>query len=439
MTYFSLFFLLLTQWAWSLEIEFHKFQLENGMTVIFHPSDRTPMIDFQVWYRVGGNDEEVGKTGLAHLFEHLMFRGTEKFPKDRFQKIISENGISNNAYTTPLATVYYESLPKDKLELVFDLESDRMRNLKITEEDFKSELAIVKEERRLRVDNQPYGALIEKVHETVFKKHPMRFPVIGLMRDLNNATYSSALQFHQDHYGPNNAVLVISGDTDLATVTRLAKKYFGPIAPRGKTRITIERPKEPAQNGERLARVDKDLQFRMVTLAFQAPSLESTGVIEMDVIAKVLAGGESSRLHTKLVRELSLVSQVGAFFEGQPDTGLFVIYASMKKETNPSEVIKHIINELWSLRNNPISETELKRAKLSLKTDFTEQLVSLNGKGGKLGWSEMVYGDPRKVFSLPKLIDSVTVDSVKSVAASYLKPQQRSVVTLGPAQGGGSL
>jgi zinc protease len=280
----------------SSQIKFavEKYQLANGLTVLLTEDHSAPIISLHVWFRVGSKDEEPGYTGLAHLFEHMMFKGAKRYTGEQFDTLLQANGASNNAFTTYDFTGYYEDLPAAKLELVLDLESDRMQSLQVTAENLKSEREVVKEERRMRVDNSPAGVLQETLYGTAYRVHPYRWPVIGYMADINNITLEKAQDFHRQYYAPNNAVVVVSGDFQSGEAKRLIEKYFGGIPSQEIKRR--ERPAEPAVNASRFQMVTRDVQASMFAMAFHAPKAGDEDSFALDLLANILARGTSSRV-----------------------------------------------------------------------------------------------------------------------------------------------
>lgn len=420
--------------AINLDFKIDKFVLDNGLTVLVHTNKRVPLISLQTWFRVGSIDETPGETGLAHLFEHMMFKGTEKYPKDKFQSLIEANGMVNNAFTTHDYTGYYELLPSNKIDVVFDVESDRMKNLTFSEADFKSEVDVVKDERRLRIDNQPLGVLRETVYSTVFKQHPAKWPVIGYMKDLESMKFQAAKDFHQRFYGPNNAVLVVAGNVSLSEVKTLVNKYYAQIPRREFQRS--ERTPEPAQISERLASVERNVQNTTVAIAFPGAKAQDMASYDLSLAAAILGGGPSSRLHQKLVDDLNLATFVYAHHSAMRDNGIFEVFVGLRPGVSQEAVVSRVINEIWNLRNKSITEIEFKKVQASLLSGFLQSMVTIQGRAEALASAEIIFGDYNELFKFIPNYQSRTPESLKKAAEQFLQPKQRSLVVLRPRSGG---
>jgi len=285
----------------SLKINFPvtKYKLQNGLTVLLHEDHSVPLISYHTWYKVGSRDEEPGITGSAHMLEHMMFKGSKKYPGKSFDRILHENGIVNNAFTTYDYTGFYETLPSSKLEMMMQIEVDRMSNLTLNPEDLSSEREVVKEERRWRIDNNPMGLLMETVMGTVFKTSNYRWPVIGTMKDISDFKIETLRNFHSNFYVPNNAILVLAGDFKTSEAKRLIEKYYGPLAYRPLPRR--EYPRETQQDAQRNASVKKDVQANSFTVAFGSVPSAHPDMYALDLAANILGNGTSSRLHKRLM------------------------------------------------------------------------------------------------------------------------------------------
>jgi zinc protease len=416
--------------ATAIQMKVEKFQLENGLTVLLHEDHSTPFINYQQWFRVGSRHEKPGLTGLAHFFEHLMFKGTTKYPGETFDRLIRANGGNSNAFTTRDFTGYYINLPSDKLELAVDIESDRMRNLIFDLKQIDSEREVVKEERRFRVDNEVFGLLEEKLWRTVFKIHPYHWPVIGSMADLNRATIDDMREFYRINYAPNNAVVVIVGDFDAKQARKLINKYYGPIV-----KQPVPAPpkvEEPAQLGERRAVISKQVQNISAVMAFRTVKSGDPDMYALDLAASVLGGGTSSRLYRRLVYHDQSVSGVRVSSYTPEEPGIFRIFLSLKPGVNPEGVLAKVSTEIYKLRTHPITDAELEKAKNGVMKDYVESLKTFSGKANSLAVHEIYDRDYQGMFRDLEKYMNVTKEQILTAADKYLKPSARTIVSVQP-------
>lgn len=419
------------------EIRFpvEKFQLKNGLTVLMAQDSSAPLISFQTWYRVGSKDEEVGATGLAHLFEHMMFRGTKRFGLGKFSDLVSFNGGTFNAYTTRDSTVYYENIPAGKLELVMELESDRMENLIVNDEVFRAEREVVKEERRLRVEDDVLGQLFERVFATGFTKHPYRWPVVGYMKDLEVMPTEKVRGFYNKFYAPNNAVLVIAGDFDPSKARKWVEKYYGVISAKPLDR-TVPNP-EPYQSGERFSEVREKVESEYYTLSFLTPGENDEDGFALELLGHILGSGTSSRLYKRLVYEGGLATSAGAGISRLQQHGLFHIFVTLKRGASMDAVQKVAQGEVWSARNKLYSEAEVSQAKVQVMKSYVTSLKTISGKATALGLNESLLGSYEYLFTDLARFQAVTPEKIKQVANKYLTAKRRNTVLVRPAKGGG--
>jgi zinc protease len=413
-----------------IQFEVKKETLANGLTVIVHEDHSIPVMAFHQWFRVGSRDEAPGRTGLAHFFEHLMFKGTKKYKGDDFDRLIQANGGVNNAFTSKDYTGYYFNLPPDKLELAIDIESDRMRNLVFDPKEIQSEREVVKEERRFRVDNSVMGFLWQQIFSTVFKVHPYRWPVIGYMRDLNAATLEDLKAFYKVHYSPNNAVVVIAGDIDADKAISLVKKYYGDI-PAEKLPARASEP-EPEQKGQRNATFKKDVQSATMAVVYKTPKAGEKEAYVLDLAANILGNGDSSRLVKRLVYDTQLMSQISVGNYTPREQGIFQVIGSMRPGQNRSRAEKIIFSELYKLRTKPVTEKELQKAKNQVMADYVGGLKTVHGKAKAIAINEILFGDYKMLFKDLERYQSVTAEEIQQAADRYLKPAQRSVLRVLP-------
>lgn len=407
-----------------------KYTLPNGLTVILHADNSLPLISYHTWYKVGSRDEYTGVTGAAHMLEHMMFKGSKRFPGKDYDRILHENGITNNAFTTRDYTGFYQSLPSSKLDLMMQLEVDRMSQLLLNEEDLKTEREVVKEERRWRVDNNPSMALFELTMATVFKIHSYKNPVIGTMEDISHFNVASLRKFYDTFYGPNNAVLVIAGDIKIPEVKKLIEKYYGPLA----RKVIPERnyKKEPIQNVQYNAKLKKDVNASSFNLVFQSVSQSHPDSYALDLICTILGSGSSSRLYKRLVYAKELATSADCSHYNLMDHGVFNIHVSLKPGVEIEEPLNVVYNEVYMLRNFPIKEAELEKAKILAIKSHVDSLKTLDNKARLLALAEISTGNYENLFTDIEKLQSVTLDDIKSVAAKYLNQQQRSIVSLSP-------
>jgi zinc protease len=407
-----------------------KYTLKNGMVVLLYEDHSAPIVSYHTWFRVGSKHEEPGKTGLAHLFEHMMFKGTKKYGNKQFDLLLQNNGISNNAFTTRDYTGYYEDLPSGKLELVMDIESDRMRNLVIDQAMLDAEREVVKEERRMRLDNSVVGKLYEGIYNAVFKVHPYRWPVIGYMRDLNSLSVEACMDFYNRFYAPNNAVLIIGGDINIEKTKKLVDKYYAHIPASKLEKVSL--PQEPEQKRFRKLSIPKEVQAVTVSLNYRG----AKGMVEenfaLDVLSEVLGGGQSSRLYKALINKHQIASSIYSYYNSSPEEGVFHIIASLKPGVSSKKASRIIEKEIAQIQKNGISERDLQKAINSIQASYVRSLKTISGKTRALALNEVVLGDYKYLFSDLKKYASVKPEEVKKVANKYFSKNQQVLVEVVP-------
>lgn len=404
--------------------------LDNGMKILVLEDDKAPVAVMQVWYRCGSRNEQLGKTGLAHVLEHMMFKGTAKTGPEQYSKIIQRNGGNENAFTSNDATTYFASIASDRLGVVVDLEGDRMRNLQFDEAQFAPELQVVIEERRLRTDNNPVSVLFEQINATAYTAHPYEWPIIGWMNDLRQLTREDALGWYRTYYAPNNAVVVIVGNVDAAETFAAVDRAFG-AHPRGAP-PPIVRAIEPVQQGERRVVVQREAQLPYVTMAFHVPNLHHSDAYPLEVLAGVLAGGKSSRLYKRLVYEKRIARDAGADFDlTSVDPGLFYVYAQPLPGKTAAQIEAALLAEIAILQRKAPDERELQKVRNGIESGSVFAQDSLFYQAMLLGQYEMA-GDWRVLDRYLPGIERVTAENVRRVAATYLVPTNRTVAVLDP-------
>lgn len=404
--------------------------LPNGLKILLLEDHKAPVGVFQVWYRVGSRNEQLGRTGLSHLLEHLMFKGTLKTGPEEYSKIIQRNGGNDNAFTADDATTYFATLASDRLSVVIDLEADRMHNLTFDEAQFTPEQHVVMEERRLRTDNNPVSALFEQVSAAAYAAHPYQWPTIGWMDDIRQATREDALAYYRTYYIPGNAVVVCVGDFSADALLKQIDTAFAPV-PLGTPPPRV-RAIEPPQQGERRTVLRRQAQLPFVAIAYHVPNLSSQDGAALEVLAAVLAGGKSARLHQQLVYEKRIAHDVGTSYElTSIDPGLFIVYAG-PLPGQPVSVLEHeLLAQVDRLQRTAVGPQELTKAKNGLEASFVLGQDSLFYQALLLGQYE-IAGDWRRIDTYVPSIRAVTADDLQRVATFYLTPSNRTVGTLEP-------
>ena len=417
--------------AVTLPVESHT--LRNGLRVLVHPDHSAPVVSSYVFFRAGSRNEHRGTTGIAHLFEHMMFNGGKRFGPGVFDDTIEENGGSTNGYTTRDFTAYLNNFPREALPVILDLESDRMANLAITPKNLEQERGIVMEERRLRIDNDAGGAMNEALYLQAFVRSPYRWNTVGFMDDLKRITLDEARAYFHTYYAPNNATLVLAGDVEPAAAFTLAERYFGAI-PRRPPPAPVDAG-EPEQDGERRAVVRRRAELPAILMGYKAVRVADSDRAALDIAAQVLASGESSRLERDLVREHEVATGVGADLEWGIDRDLFVVEAKARPGKTAADLEARIDAVVGELARTPVPEDELAKAKRQLRAESVRAMKTVSGKANQLGFFETVLGDYRALFALDAAWDAVTAADVQRVVARYLVPTGRTVVVLDPLRG----
>ncbi len=413
-----------------IQLRLEQHTLSNGLKIVFVEDHSVPMISYQTWFRVGSVDENYGTTGLAHLFEHLMFKGTAKYGPKQYFLQLEAKGAEVNAATTRDYTFFYQSFVPSLLEKVVDLESDRMRNLIINEQSTQSEKAVVLEERRLRTENNPEGKMQEALWELAYRAHPYQWPVIGYPQDLLRTGVEEIREFYDRHYQPSNATLVIVGDFNPEATLALLKTYYGKIssAPAPKREIR----NEPQQNEERRLVLRESVAAESFAQAYHVTSAQDDQSYALDVLASVLFDGTSSRANRKLVEDKKIMLGISgaAFTPTYP--GLFVITGMMKRGFHAEEAEKELEALIHAAQEELVSEDEIEVAVRQLTMQLVDSVRTPQGLGQLIGTVQTVFGDPRRFAEDLSKYFKVTASDVRRVAQKFLIPNNRSVVTLVP-------
>jgi zinc protease len=410
--------------------------LGNGLEVVVWPDHDIPNVAMYLWYRVGSRNEYPGITGISHFFEHMMFNGTRTRGPGEFDRIMEASGGRNNAYTSTDVTVYQDWFPRSALELVFELEADRMRNLDFDPKAVESERGVVYSERRSSVDNDNLGVLVEQIQATAYVAHPYQYPTVGWPSDIEGWSIDDLRRYYQRYYAPNNAVLFVVGDVTAAGVFALAEKYLAPIAAQPAPEPVTTR--EPPQMGERRLEVLRDAQTPLIAMAWHAGSAPDRQSRVMEVLLAVLGGGDSSRLHQRLVEQQQAALQVGVQLEQGFDPGLAWVYAVVPPGGDAARTEKLIDEELERIARDGPTTAELAKARNQALAAFWRGLETVSGKAQALGTYEIFHGDYRKLFEAPGEYESITVDEVRTVAASVLRSDNRTVGVLRPVRNAAS-
>ena len=421
--------------ALSARAEVAEQTLENGMKVIVKTDRRAPVVVSQVWYRVGSMDESYGTTGVAHVLEHMMFKGTEAVPAGEFSRQIAAAGGRENAFTSRDHTAYFQTLQKDQLELAFKLESDRMANLKLSDEEFAKEIKVVMEERRLRTEDNPQSLLYEKLMAAAYRAHPYRHPVIGWMSDLENMTVADARRWYHSWYAPNNATLVVVGDVDPKQVFALAERYYGKL-PRHDLPVR-KNLSEPASDGMSQVVLKAPAELPEVSLVWAVPRLnkpaEDWEPYALEVLSGVLDGHASARLPQSLIKEKRLAVDVGTGYDPVArGPVLFMVAATPSEGTSVAAVVEGIKSELDKIKQDGVDESELKRVKAQVLAGQVFQQDSLFYQGMLIGEWETAGLDYRDRGIRFEKLKQVTSDQVKAVTAKYLIDDRLTLAQLDP-------
>ncbi len=424
----------------SLEVK--DFLLDNGMEVVVIPDHRAPIVTHMVWYKVGSADEPPGKSGIAHFFEHLMFKATSNHPAGEFDRAVSDIGGSNNAFTSYDYTAFHETVAPSALEQMMSFEADRMRNLILTDDVIKTERDVILEERRSRIDNNPEAVLDEEVSATLWQNQPYRIPVIGWMQEMEQLNRTDAVAFYDKYYRPNNAVLVVAGDVEPETVKALAEKTFGKVA-HGPDLQPRVRPVEPEQNTRRTVTLtDARVSVPSFSTQWVVPSYHTgkPGEAEaLDLLAEILGGGTRSRLYQQLVVKQGIASSVGAYFQGTMlDATNFTVYATPSGDAKLADVEAAVNAEVTRIAKEGVTGEEVDKAKLRLERSMVFARDKQETMANMYGATLATGGTVEDIRNWPDRIGKVTADEVKAVAARYLVLDHATTGYLLPQQQAGN-
>ena len=405
--------------------------LANGMKVIVWPVHDIPNVALYNWVRAGSRNEAPGITGLAHFFEHMMFNGTTRRQQGEFDRLMEAQGGANNAFTSDDVTVYQDWFPHGALELVFELESDRVANLAFVPTVIESERGVVSSERRLRVEDNNPGFLGEQVQAAAFVAHPYRFPTIGWPADIKAWQRSDLQAFFKTYYAPNNLTLVLAGDLVPEKVFELARRYFEPIPRQAAPSPVTER--EPEQLEERTLVIRRKAQTPLLQYAYKAPAAADPRAPAVNLLLSILVDGDASRLHRSLVEDQQVAIEVSGHWQEGFDPGLLWLYLTLPEGSDPDEVRGLLDAELADVAEHGVTAAELSRAKNLNAAGFWKKLATIDGKAQLLGEYEIFHGDWAKLFDAPAQFEKVTLEDIHAVAREILAKSRRTVGVLVPA------
>ena len=405
-----------------------SFTLKNGMKFLVVEDNSIPNANMYLFYKVGSRNEHQGITGLSHFFEHMMFNGAKKYGPKMFDRTMEFNGGANNAYTTENVTVYTNWFPSTAIEVIFDLEGDRIASLNIDPKMVESERGVVLSERSTGLENSPWNGLSEGVQATAFQEHPYHWPVIGYEDDMKNWKQSDLEQYFKTYYAPNNCVTVISGNVKFADVKRLAEKYIESIPAQPtppKVNIT-----EPAQTGERRIVLQKDVSTPYLNIVFKVPESKNEDYYALSILSDILTKGKSSRLYAALVDKKQIATQVSSSYGESFDPTTFGFFAETAAGINENEVEKALYDEIEKIKKDGITENELQKIKNQKLMEFYSQVETINGKSNNIGTYEVFFGDYKKMFDAPDAFNKVTAEDIQKVTKKYFIKSGRTVGVL---------
>lgn len=410
--------------------EVHRYRLGNGLRLRVLVDRSAPVVSYHTWFSVGSRHERHGKTGLAHFFEHMMFTETKTLEKGAFDRKLEEAGAESNAATWVDWTYYYENLPKDRLGLAITLEADRMRNLVLRDPEIASERDVVANERRFRVEDDVEGAASELLYKTAFTLHPYRWPVLGWMEDIQRFERRDCEEFYRTFYAPNNALLVIVGDLDEASLLMKVQRAYGSLRP---SKLRPSEPVvEPPQTAPREAVLRKPTATEKLLCAFPGPALADADHPALTLVSEVLFGGRASRLHRLLVTERECANDPRGWVSTFRDPGVYEVGATARQGHTLAEIEPTLFAELERVRTELVTDDELARAKARLELGLLQSLETAGGKAEQIGFYESVLGDPSLTFKRLEAYRAATAEQLRAAAQRFLDPARRNIVRVYP-------
>ncbi|MEO6348161.1 MAG: pitrilysin family protein [Aquaticitalea sp.] len=406
------------------KVEFEEYDLDNGMHVILHQDNTAPVVITSVMYDVGGKDFEPKRTGFAHFFEHLLFEGTDNIKRGEWFKIVNSNGGSNNANTSLDRTYYYEIFPSNNLELGLWMESERLMHPIINQIGVDTQNEVVKEEKRTSYDNRPYGGILGAISENLFTNHPYHYKNIGEMEDLDAATLDEFKAYFKKYYVPDNSVLVIAGDIDIAKTKKMVKDYFEPI-PRGADIVRNFQKEQPITETIKAKYYDANIQVPAIIAAYRTPGFKDHDSYVLDMISSYLSGGKSSVLYKKMVDDKKMALAVQAVKIGQMDYSAFAIFALPLGDIPLSDLLKEMDEEILLLQNDLISERDYEKLQNQFESQYVNSNSSVEGIAESLATNYLLKDDVNLINKEIDIYRSITREEIRDVAKKYLSPNQR--------------
>ncbi len=415
------------------KVEFEEYDLNNGMHVILHQDDSAPVVTVSVMYHVGAKDEVDGKTGMAHFYEHLLFTGTQNIERGKWSEITSARGGAGNANTNWDRTYYYQTFPSNELKLALWMESERLAHPIIDQKAVDTQNEVVKEEKRQRMDNAPYGKVIYgDVYNHIFDKHNYGRPMIGYIKDLDAAKLEEFQAFYNKWYMPNNAVLVVAGDFKKDEAKSWIKGYFESIPARTKPeRVKIIEPERTKE--KRVKEYDANIQLPLVGMAYKTPSMKERDAKVLDVISTILSNGKSSRLYKKLVDDKKMALQAFSFSRQLEDYSVYIIGSIMARGVSNDDLIKEVDEEITKLQTKLISDEDLQKVRNKFENQFVASNSNVTGIANSLARNYMLVGDTNRINKELEIINSITKEEIRAVAKKYLNKNRRVVMDYLPA------
>ena len=432
-------FLLSIQLSWATgkdQADTHEFQLSNGLKLIVREDHRAPTVAHMVWYRAGSMDEVNGKTGVAHVLEHMMFKGTDKVKAGEFSRLVAAVGGRENAFTSRDYTAYFQQVEKSKLDEVIKLEADRMSNLNFDDAEFLKEIQVVMEERRLRTEDNPSSLLNESLMATAYMSSPYRHPVVGWMNDLQNMTAADAREWYRSWYKPNNATVVITGDVDVKQVLATVEKYYGSVSAQ---ELPVRKPQiEPPQKGVKQVQVKAPADSAQLAMAWKAPRLEPGKLDDpepyaLELLTAVLDGYDNARLNRTLVKQEKVVNDVGVGYDMvSRGPELFQINATMAKEKSVAQAQASIRKAIEDIKQKGVLDSELKRIKVRILSEQIYKRDSIFGQAMEIGSTEMAGFSWKDIDYMLEKMQTITPEQVQAVAKKYLVDEGLTIAVLDP-------
>ena len=411
----------------------HTFTLKNGMKILVLEDHAIPNVTLQIFFKVGSRNEYPGITGLSHFLEHMMFNGAKTYGPKMFDRALENAGGSSNAYTTENITSYQDWVPKSALELIFEMEADRMGSLALDEKIVESERGVVLSEYTTGYENSDYDLLEDQLRSVAYQAHPYRWPIIGYESDIRNWRRSDIKEYFDRYYAPNNAIAVVVGDVTLAQVKTLAEKYLEPLPSRAPSRPVHTR--EPEQRGEKRLIVHKDVSSPHILIAYHVPETGTADYYALDLLSSIFSGGKSSRLYRALISDKQLATEVSTYMPYALDPTLFYVYAICADGVNVKTLEKEIRREIDQVVAKGVTEKELRKAQNNVVASFYRSLETMSNKADMIGTYEIFFGSYQKLFATPEAYRNVTAMDIKTAAAKYFKKTNRTIGVLEKSEG----